>query len=297
MEYVRIQDVFPGMAGTAVTLGKFDGIHRGHIRLLEEVMGCREEGLTAVMFAIDVNDQMILSHEERAALLSKLGMEVLLEVRLNEKIRTMKAENFVREILVGDLGVCFLAVGEDYRFGYERKGTPELLLKMGRKYGFRVSVIPKEMDGKRKISSTFIREELRVGHMEKVSFLMGRDYFARGEIVHGKGLGHRFLLPTINLSPDPEKLLPPAGVYFTTTWIEGRSWHGITNLGHNPTVGSVSTRIETHLFDCAEDLYGQYCHIDFHHFWREEARFPSLEALRIQLKKDAEAGRAYFDRI
>lgn len=297
MEYLKIDGEFPKLANCAVTMGKFDGIHRGHQKLVEKIKERKALGEQAVLFAIDASSNMILTSQERASLLERMGVDVLVECRLDDRIRHMKAENFIKEILMGDLGASYVVVGEDNRFGFERKGTPELLKEFGKKYGFSVDVLPKEMDGKRKISSTFIREELKKGNMEKISSLMGMDYFVEGDVVHGRGMGHKVLLPTTNLVPPKNKILPPNGVYVTTSYFDGRAYGGITNIGYKPTVGESFIGVETYLFDCDGDLYGKKCRVDFKKFLRPEKKFPSLEALKARLLADAENGKAYFQKI
>ena len=297
MEYLKIDGEFPKLTNCAVTMGKFDGIHRGHQKLVEKIKERKALGEQAVLFAIDASSNMILTSQERASLLERMGVDVLVECRLDDRIRHMKAENFIKEILMGDLGASYVVVGEDNRFGFERKGTPELLKEFGRKYGFSVDILPKEMDGKRKISSTFIREELKKGNMEKISSLMGMDYFVEGDVVHGRGMGHKVLLPTTNLVPPKSKILPPNGVYVTTSYFDGRTYGGITNIGCKPTVGESFIGVETYLFDCDEDLYGKKCRVDFKKFLRPEKKFPSLEALKARLLADAENGRAFFQKI
>ena len=279
MEYLKIEGEFPKLANCAVTMGKFDGIHRGHRKLVEKIRERKTLGEQAVLFAIDASSNMILTSQERASLLEKLGVDVLVECQLNDRIRHMKAENFIKEILMGDLGASYVVVGEDNRFGFERKGTPRLL-----------------MEGHRKISSTYIREELKKGNMEKVTSLMGRDYFVEGQVVHGRGMGHKVLLPTTNLVPPRTKILPPNGVYVTSSYFGDKIYHGITNTGCKPTVGESFIGVETYLFDCREDLYGEECRVDFKKFLRPERKFPSLEALKSRLLADAEDGRRYFEK-
>ncbi|MCI6005627.1 MAG: bifunctional riboflavin kinase/FAD synthetase [Blautia sp.] len=295
MEYVRIHGEFPRLSNSAVTLGKFDGIHRGHQKLVEEILKQKEEGAQAVLFAFVSSGQMIFTCEERAELLEKMGLDILLECPLDDRMRHMKAEAFVREILVGDLQVSHVAVGEDFRFGFERKGTPKLLEELGRKYGFTVKILPKEMEDSRKISSTYIREKLRKGSMEKVSSLLGRNFFVKGTVEHGRGLGHKLLFPTVNLVPSDRKLMPPNGVYVTISRFGERVFKGITNVGYKPTVGEKFLGVETYLFDCEEDLYGQECVVEFLKFQRPEEKFPSFEALRNQMQKDAASGKKYFE--
>lgn len=294
MEYLKIDGEFPKLTNCAVTMGKFDGIHRGHRKLVEKIKERKAFGEQAVLLAIDASSNMILTSEERASLLEKMGIDVLVECRLNDRIRHMKAENFIKEILIGDLGTSYVVVGEDNRFGFERKGNPQLLKEFGEHYGFEVEVLSKEMDGRRKISSTFIREELKKGNMEKITSLMGADYFVEGKVVHGRGMGHKVLLPTTNLVPPKSKILPPNGVYVTSSSFQGRIYHGITNIGYKPTVGESFVGVETYLFDCKEDLYGQECRVDFKKFLRPERKFPSLEALKDRLLADAEDGKEYF---
>ena len=294
MEYLKIDGEFPRLSGSAVTLGKFDGIHRGHRKLVERILEQKEKGLQTVLFSLGIGSQMIFTKEERCRILEDAGVDILIECPLDARIRHMKADTFIKEILVGDLQAEHVAVGEDFRFGYERKGNPELLREMGKKLGFSVDMIPKEMEGKRKISSTFIREELKRGNMEKVNDLLGFPFFVDGVIEHGRGMGHKFLLPTTNIIPAKEKLMPPNGVYDTVSHFKDRSLKGITNVGYKPTVGEKFLGVETYLFDCEEDLYGEPCRVEFFHYSRPEKRFSSIEALKEQLMKDAEKGKAYF---
>ncbi len=296
MEYLKIEGEFPKLANCAVTMGKFDGIHRGHRKLVEKIRERKTLGEQAVLFAIDASSNMILTSQERASLLEKLGVDVLVECQLNDRIRHMKAENFIKEILMGDLGASYVVVGEDNRFGFERKGTPRLLMEFGEKYGFDVEILSKEMDGHRKISSTYIREELAKGNMEKVSSLLGFDYFVSGIVEHGRGMGRREFFPTANLIPLPEKLLPPNGVYITLSSFGQEIYPGITNVGYKPTVGENFIGVESYLFDCEKNLYGKNCTVEFRKFLRKEQRFSSYEALKEQIQKDIRMGEEYFRR-
>lgn len=297
MEYVKIDGQFPKFTRCAVTLGKFDGIHRGHRKLIQTILDRKKEyGELAVVMAFVSDRQTILTAEERRIVLEKMGVDVLLECPLNDHIRHMKAETFIRQILKGDLQAACVVVGEDFRFGYERKGSPELLEKLGEKYKYDTVVISKEMEGSRKISSTYIREELKKGNMEKIGDLLGRPFFTVGTIEHGRGMGHRDFFPTTNLIPPKEKLMPPNGVYVTVSHFEDADYQGITNVGYKPTVGENFLGVETNLFDCNKDLYGQRCIVDFYKFIRPEQKFASFEALKAQIRKDIETGKNYFHR-
>ena len=295
MEYVKIEGQFPKFSRCAVTLGKFDGIHRGHRKLIQTILDRKSEyGELAVVMAFVSDRQTILTSEERRILLEKMGVDVLLECPLNDQMKHMKADVFIRQILKGDLQASCVVVGEDFRFGYERKGTPQLLEKAGEKYEYDTIVVPKEMEGSRKISSTYIREELKKGNMEKVRELLGNPFFAVGTVTHGRGMGHRDFFPTANIIPPKQKLLPPNGVYVTVSHFDGTDYPGITNIGYKPTVGEAFLGIETNLFDCDLDLYGQNCTVDFYKFIRPEQKFASFEALKAQIRKDIEIGKAYF---
>ena len=294
MEYLRIEEEFPRLSGSAVTLGKFDGIHRGHRKLIQKILDQKAEGAQSVVCAFESSSQMILSHRERRKLLEYMGVDILLECPLDDRLRHMKAENFVKEILVGDLNAVYVAVGEDYRFGYERKGNAALLQTFGKKYGFTVEILPKEMDGHRKISSTYIREELKKGNMEKITELLGCDFFLDGVVEHGQGLGHKVLFTTVNLIPPSQKLMPPKGVYATTSEFGGQRYEGITNVGFKPTVGGQFLGAETYLFGCSEDLYGEEGRVSFKKFLRPEKKFHSLELLRQQMEKDIGKCKDYF---
>ena len=296
MEYIQIEDSFPRLPSCAVTLGKFDGIHRGHRKLVDNVVRRKEVGDLAVMFAFTTGEKMILSREERLSLAEELLIDIFIECPLNDHIRHMKAEHFVREILLGDLNAQNITVGEDFRFGYERKGNAAMLEMLGKTLGFETTVVPSETDGSRKISSTYVREELRYGNMEKVTELLASPFRLDAVVEHGQGLGHKKLLPTLNLIPPEDKYMPPNGVYMTLTTIDGGTYPGITDVGRKPTVGGSFLAAETFLLEGGQDLYGLPCRTEFLHYRRPEKRFESLEALKAQLKSDEAAAREYFEK-
>lgn len=297
MEYFKIEKDFPRLSNSAVTLGKFDGIHKGHQKLVEKVLEKKAEGAQAVLFAFDTASQMLFDKKERAHYLKEQGIDVLLECPLDKQMKQMKAESFVKEILVGDLSVSYVAVGEDFRFGHERKGTPEMLTAFGKRYGFDVEILSKEMEGRRKISSTYIREELKHGNMEKTAKLLGRNFSVEGIVEHGRGMGRKKLFPTANIVPPKEKLMPPNGVYFTLSKFGEKTFYGITNVGNKPTIGESFIGVETFLLDCNEDLYGKNCIVEFLKFWRPEKKFESLDLLKSQIASDIEKSKNYFSQL
>lgn len=178
MEYLRIENDFPRISHSAVTLGKFDGIHRGHQKLVEKIIEQKQEGAQAVVLALGTASRTILTKEERCRILEEMGVDILLECPLTEKIRHMKAENFIKEILIGDLQVSYVAVGEDFRFGYERKGTPAMLKEFGKKYGFHTEVLPKKWtDAVRLVVPLSGRTEQR--KYGKIPFPYGNRFLSR----------------------------------------------------------------------------------------------------------------------
>lgn len=282
---------------SAVTLGKFDGLHRGHQKLIQCIQSHKKEQYKTVIFTFDVPPRshilhtppkFLLTYEERRELAQNFGADIFAECPFTDELMHMEPEQFVKEYLVDRLHVGFLAVGPDFRFGHGRRGTPQMLSELGEIYDFQVEVLEKEKDGSRDISSTYVREELEKGNIEKVNHLLGYTYFTRGEIVHGRQLGRTIGIPTANLIPPDMKKLPPNGVYVTESLIGGKLYQGVTNVGYKPTVKENFLGVETYLFCCDEDLYGQEAEVRFHHYLRPETKFASLGELKQQLDKDVE---------
>lgn len=288
---------------SVVTLGKFDGLHRGHDKLITRTLELGKKGYDTVVFTFDVSPlvklgtritRTLLTNEERKVLLERKRIDCLIECPFVPELIQMEPEDFIREVLAVQLRAAYVIVGPDFHFGYKRKGTPELLKKLGHRYGFEVEILDKEMDEEREISSTWIRETLREGRIEKVNHLLGYPYFVKGKVVHGRQLGRTWGLPTINQIPEDGKLLPPFGVYASKTYINGEEFYGISNIGVKPTVEVPFAGVETYLFECNENLYGKEAWVEFYHFMRPECKFDSVEELREQIQRDAQAGRNYF---
>lgn len=281
---------------TAVTLGKFDGLHRGHQKLIRRTGEFSRQGLKSVVFTLNINRTgILLTGEERRAMLERQGISFLVECPFVPEVVHMEPEEFVRAILIDRLHARRIIVGSDFRFGYERKGDAALLRELQKLYDFEVEIIKKETLNGREISSTYIREELDKGNMELVNTLLGYPYFVSGEVLHGRHIGGKLLFPTVNLVPTTRKLLPPNGVYATRTHLEdGRALDGITNIGYKPTVGEKFRGVETYLFDVDEDLYGTEIRVELLHFLRSEKKFDSIDDLREQMKSDINAARELF---
>lgn len=273
---------------SAVALGKFQGLHRGHMLLLDKITSLKNEGLTSVVFTINVpSAQSIYLPEERFAILEECGVDVAVECDFSESFASMLPEDFVRNILVDRLHAAYVVVGDDFKFGYNRKGTVDRLVQFGIKYGFRVIAFEKLRVDDEVVSSSFLRNLIERGDLEHVSRYMGRDYSLTGIVTQGKQLGRTIGFPTVNFYPPAEKMLPPAGVYETRLHIDGKSYVGITNIGDNPTVDNDGRlRVETHIIDYCGDLYGKRLTVFFKRFIRHEVKFHSVDELKKQIATD-----------
>ena len=306
MEYFRNLSDYQSEKPTVMTLGKFDGVHLGHRLLLEQVREiAKEQGLSSVVFTFDAPPQarirhkagkMLMTNGERRLLLARENMEILIECPFTEEFRSLSPDAFVTRILIGKFRARAVVVGDDFRFGKDRKGDASFLAEAGQRYGFGVFVIGKKKDAEtgREISSTWVRQELLEGNMETVRRLLGRPYFITGEIVHGRQIGRSIGVPTINQIPQEGKMLPPRGVYFSVAKIGDRRYNGVTNIGVRPTVSGEGVTAETHLLEADEKLYGDEACVSLLHYERPEKKFASLGELEARIRGDIESAVRYF---
>ena len=190
---------------------------------------------------------------------------------------------------------ALIVAGEDVSFGKGGKGNRKLLEEMSLQYGFELELIKKLRLGEREISSTYVREEVLAGRMEKAAELLGEPYFVSGSVENGKKLGRRLGMPTANLYPEEDKLLPPGGVYFSRVWLDGNSYQGVTNIGRRPTIKD-GNRIsaETYLLNFAEEIYGKFMKVELLRFRRGEKKFQNEEHLRQAVREDIQEAEKYF---
>lgn len=292
-EYLPVQ--------TAVTIGKFDGFHRGHRSLLGKVLQEKSSGLVPCVVSftspIDTVGTMIYTKEEQRRLCETMGIEVLAEYPLDESLRELSAEQFISEILCKRLQAKVIVAGEDFRFGKDRAGDVALLKALEERYDYRTVCVPKVTNTEVRISSTRIRSLLGAGNIAEANELLGEPYAVFGEVMHGKKLGRTLGFPTMNLIPSTEKLLPAYGVYVTKTKVDGQWYDGITNIGLRPTVDSNATvSVETHLFEYKNDLYGKQVEVRFYAFLRPEQKFRNVEQLREAMQKDFAKAKATLEK-
>lgn len=303
MDYIAETTNFK-LHNSVVTLGKFDGIHRGHQLLLNKVLEQKKIGLQSVMFTFayhpsnlfsDKEIEQIYTEEEKKYLLEKSGLDVLISYPFTEETASMEPEDFIKKVLIDKVDAKMIVVGTDFRFGHKRRGDVSLLQKMSEQWGYELIVFDKMKLDDRVVSSSYIRSEIAQGNMEHVNELLGSPFTVIGEVLHGRKIGRTLGFPTTNLITLSNKLLPPNGVYVSHTIINGIKHPGVTNIGYNPTVGETpERRVETYIFDYDADLYGKMIEVSLYAYARPEKKFESVEDLKNQMKKDIAFGRKYF---
>lgn len=307
MEYITGTREFQIQEPCVVTLGKFDGRHMGHQKLLRIMMEQkRKQGCQAAVFTFDLSpgslgkkgpQRVITTNLERKNNLEKTGIDYLVEYPFDEKTARMSPEQFVRKVLAGQMNAKLIVVGTDCSFGYKGAGNADSLEQWKDKYGYQLIVIPKERDENRDISSTYIREELEAGNMEKANELLGEPYAIHGTVVHGNHIGGTVLgFPTANLIPPPEKYLPVFGVYVSRVFVEGEYYGGVTNIGRKPTVeGRSPVGVETFIYGINKDIYGKNIEVQLLHYIRPERKFEGLDQLKAQIGRDKDYAMRYLD--
>jgi riboflavin kinase/FMN adenylyltransferase len=294
---------------SVVTIGVFDGVHRGHQALVGRVCEeARARGLVAGVVTFHPNPVTVLrpevtlsyltSLERRVELLREAGAGWVAVVQFTSELALVSAADFAR-MLVEDAGMRLLIVGENFRLGRGREGDVPRLREIGAEFGFAVQTVPLVEGDEEEISSTRIRRALAGGDMRTVSDLLGRPYSLRGPVLHGEERGRSLGFPTLNIGVSADQALPPDGVYVTRAEIQsggdwGRVLHGATNIGTQPTFDGTRRRIETHLLDFDGDLYGQVVNIELLQRLREERKFDGVDALVAQIERDVAETRAYF---
>ena len=304
MKYIAGSTDF-NLKNSAVTLGKFDGLHQGHRLLIDEVLSLKSKGYTSVMFTflyhpynlISENEiKLIYTEEEKLQKLKASGLDVLISYPFSQETKNIEPEDFIREILVDKLDAKVIVVGSDFRFGKNRRGNVDMLKSMENKYGFRVISFEKKRWRDTVISSSTIRHELEKGNMEEANAMLGEPFNIHGKVLHGRKIGRTLGMPTTNLTPAQSKLLPPCGVYASRTIIDGISYPSMTNIGYKPTVGAEKYKgVETYIYDFDKDLYGQEVDVELLSYERPEIKFDSLEDLKRRMDEDLAFGRRYFE--
>lgn len=287
---------------SAVAIGKFDGVHLGHRELIRKIIEQKQNGCLAVVFTFDTSAAAFFGKEEKELttlsekrwIFEQMGIDVLIEFPLNSKTAATPPEEFVHRYLAKQMKAAYICAGRDLSFGKKGAGNYDLLVKFKDRYGYCTELINKVKADGEEISSTRVREAVRKGRMESVSRMLGTPYSLRGYVEHGKQLGRRIGMPTANLIPEADKLLPPNGVYYSRAVVDGVLYKGISNVGCKPTVSDTKLMgVETYLYDFTGNIYGKDIMVELLAFRRPEMKFDSVESLRAQMEADILAGRDY----
>ena len=291
-----------------LALGNFDGLHRGHVKIVERIQrGALERGGTSVVLTFDPHPPRVLRPDKAPSLLmtkaqkldalARAGVQGAAVVRFTREMSQWEPDAFVRTVLVEWLRVAEVWVGADFLFGRNRSGNFTLLKSLGAQYGFRTEKIDPIRYKDFVVSSTRIRRLVGEGRVDEAGALLGHHYALDGVVVEGAKRGREMGFPTANLATDNE-LIPPHGVYATAVTVDGAFYPSVTNIGQRPTFGEqLATTIEAHLIGRTLDLYGKTVRLAFVQRLRDERKFPDLEALQDQIAADVRRAARLFDRL
>lgn len=294
MQCISIDDNIK-LKNTIVTVGKFDGVHKGHEKLFEEIEKSANGRQKVVLtferspkaFLDDNANKTIVTEGEKQMLCDSRGIDVYMKMPMKKEFLALTPDEFVEKILKEKIGATTIVCGPDFRFGTKASGDVDFLKKNQKKYGYRLIVVEKEQYHNKDISSTAIREKILEGKMIEVNEMLDHPYSVIGKVERGKQLGRTLGLPTANIIPEDTKLLPPKGVYRTVVNVAGKRFHAITNIGVNPTVESgAQIKVETHILDYEDYIYNEIVQVEFYEFVRPERTFDNVEELKAQIERD-----------
>ncbi|HEX9616886.1 MAG TPA: bifunctional riboflavin kinase/FAD synthetase [Anaerolineales bacterium] len=289
-----------------LTIGSFDGVHLGHQAIVKRLaQGAHEAGSQAVVLTFYPHPAVVLgkrkdpfyltASDERADLLEAYGADVVITNPFDRAVAATSASDFIQK-LKANLGLAHLLVGPDFALGRNREGDVPTLRKLGETFGYTLEIMPPVEAGGEVVSSSRIRALLAGGKVGMAARLLGRPYRVGGQVITGDGRGRSIGIPTANLDVWTERALPKAGVYVCRAIIDGKPWRAVTNVGVRPTFESepVPPRVETHILDFLDPIYGRQIQLDFLARLRDEQRFPSVQALVEQIHRDIRETREYF---
>ncbi len=306
MQLVRgLHNLQPEHRGCVATIGNFDGVHRGHQAILQRLRERAQElGVPSCVVIFEPQPREFFAPQQAPARLSRLreklsllaeqGVDRVLCLAFNRRLRELSAADFVHAVLVEGLGVRHLEVGDDFRFGCDRAGDFDFLVRAGSEEGFSLEAASTiEVAGQR-VSSTRVRQALAEGDLALAGALLGRPYAISGRVVHGQHLGRQLDAPTANVQLKRRRVAL-SGVFAVAVDDGTQRWPAVANIGTRPTVGGDGLpHLEVHLLDFRGDLYGHQLRVTFHQKLRDEVRFASLEELKQAIDKDIAAARAYW---
>ena len=296
--YRSIKD-FPSEINTIVTIGTFDGVHKGHQVVINRLNYiAKKEGLQSVLLTFhphprhviypdDQELKLINTIEEKIDLLKCTGLQNLVIHEFSKEFSRINSINFIRDILVGNLNMKYMVVGFNHHFGKNRQGTFESLVEFSELYDFKIEKIDSQNYGDTIISSTKVRAAIHKGDFRKVNSFLGSNFCLKGKVIKGNNIGIKIGFPTANISQDNEwKILPKNGVYAVKVWLNSQNYFGMLNIGNRPTILDNNFVIEVHLFDFDSIIYNQELKIEFIQRIRDEIKFSNMKKLKYQLEID-----------
>lgn len=294
MKVISGIEAFDGNKRTAVTLGKFDGLHRGHQKLVEKIVSYADYDCESVVCAFDMRRDILMTVRERREHLEN-KVDYLIEQPLTREFMSMEAETFIENVLYRKLHTAHLVVGKDFNFGLGRRGNAQMLISYADKYGYTVDVVDKERHLGTVISSTYVKDALAQGDVKLAETLLGYPYELTGIVRHGKQLGRTLGFPTMNIEPDKHKILPRFGVYACRVRVDGKWYNAVGNAGIKPTVTDEQRRLlEVYVYGYDGNAYGKEITARFCDFERPETKFGSIEELKDNVMRDMQYGERYF---
>jgi riboflavin kinase / FMN adenylyltransferase len=304
--YRSVAEIPAGFGPSVASIGNFDGVHLGHQEILSAVVReARGIGFRSVAITFDPHPERFLRPakaprlltpmDERALVLAAAGIDAVLALPFDAALASLTAEEFVREIVVGAMGIRSLHEGGNFRFGHQAQAGVNELKGFGARFGFAVHVHPPVHVRGLEVSSSAIRALVEAGDMRRARWMLGRPFAVRGTQARGRGIGTRLLVPTVNMAPYAE-LLPAFGVYVTRLTVGGRCFRAVTNVGNRPTFGAASFAVESHILDFEPLEIDELTPIDLEFLLRlrGEIEWPSPEALKAQIFKDVAKAKRYF---
>jgi riboflavin kinase/FMN adenylyltransferase len=298
--FEHLDDVPAGFGPSAVTIGKFDGVHLGHRGVIAQLTSlAADRALQPVVVTFDRHPMALLrpelcpealvSNAQRVALLAETDVAATLVLEFTRELSELEPTGFVEQILRDALDARLVLVGADFRFGYRGAGTIETLRDLGERHGFEVALLDDVQVGGARVSSTKIREHLARGEVRAAAVLLGRYPRVRSTVVHGDAIGREIGFPTANLDPAMEGFLPADGVYAAWAWIDGVRYGAAVSVGNNPTFDGIpARRTEAHLLGAKVDAYGKPIEIDFVDYLRPMVKFDGIDTLVAALSTDVE---------
>lgn len=304
MEYVYDLKKYENDRQCVVTIGKFDGLHRGHQLLINKIEELAYEmDLSSVVCAMDfsvyweekgISPELLMTKEERRENLES-RVDYLVEAVFNKEFMRMSGEAFIEKVIYKKLHARYVVVGEGFQFGYKKSGNIELLEQMEDKYGYETIVIKKKCYEGKIISSSYIKQLIKEGNIEKANDLLGYHFAYEGEVIHGNAIGRTLGIPTVNIIPQKFKILPVKGVYYAVVTMENKFYEAVTNVGDKPTIDDKHKLVvESYLLDYSGNAYGKTIKVELYDFRRKEKKFQTIDEMKVVMEADVIGAKEFF---